>query len=233
MKLDAATLDVLDRVTVWTSATPPLSADGVQGRELSLTSDGAFGALAITGAGLVVKLRTSDMTVVAEHPVSAVHARHAAISPDGLSIAVGTTWRDGSDGTLLWIDTIAGTEATLAPPTLDAGTSAYMPFLKYGPDGRLYCGRAWNDTVPGVSIFDPATSAWVEQRGHGNAAQAAQAGGGADGEWRLAGFVSSLGLGSAISEALLPAGTAKGQTELEYVKGLYEKGMLIQSIIHV
>jgi hypothetical protein len=177
VKLDAATLDVMDRVTVWTPPPVGLGAgeggggttSDIRGRVVSVTPDGTRGAISITGASEVSLLNLSNMTVMDTWTTSGAVPRHPAISADASTIAVAYTSRDGSDGTLELIDTATGSLTDLAPDTLDVGTNTSSGFLSYGPDGRLYYGRAYNGTVPGVSIYDPIGDTWSEIAGYGNA----------------------------------------------------------------
>jgi len=182
VKLSAKNLSVKGRVTVWTDPGPPpvsLSGEGggsppynpeIRGRQISVTPDGTRGAVSISGASECSLLNLSSMSVIDTYTTAGFHPRYAAVSPDADYIVVNYTWRDDSDGTLEMIDTDTGVGTDLIPDTLDAGTSTYSPFLEWGPDGRLYYGRAWNASVPGLSIWEPVGDTWVEVTGlYGNA----------------------------------------------------------------
>ena len=172
LKLNAKTLNVVDRVTVWEPPVPspgegggPLYDDDIRGRTVSVSTTGTYGALTVTGTQEVLLLNLDSMTVMDSWLVSGYNARQAAVNADATQIAVCYTWRDDSAGELEVIDTATDVVSALVPPTLDGGTSTYSPVLTYGPDDRLYYGRAYNGSVPGLSIYDPSGPSWVELTG--------------------------------------------------------------------
>jgi hypothetical protein len=173
LKINAKTLKVEKRVTIWTPPVPGPGGEGadldIRGREVSTTLDGQFGAVSITGASEVVMLDLGSMSVMDTFATSGLDPRYAAISPDASAIVVAYTYRDSSDGTLEVIDTATGDLDTLVPDTLDVGTDTQGAFLRVGPDGRLYYGRCWNTSVPGVSVYDPVLETWTEFGGYGMA----------------------------------------------------------------
>ena len=146
-----------------------------RGRKLSLSADGSRGAVPLTDLGEIVWIDLDAFSVidtdavtsgVQNFDVSATSSmpRLAAVSPDGSEIAV--AYVDG-DGSLDVIDTSTGAISLLVPPSVilfgDPMDNTYPTFLEYGPDGRLYYGRKFNNTITGLSIYDPVAMTWVEQ----------------------------------------------------------------------
>jgi hypothetical protein len=178
VKLDAEDLSVEGELSVFpsTEVAPVGGAQGdfveYRGRKLSVSADGARGALAITDLGLVFLLDLAAMSVIDADPLApgdqafdlspgSQRARFAALSPDGSAIyAV----RQGGDGTLDVIDVATGAVTPLTPPSPVGPT--YLGFLVFGPDGRLYYGRDLDfDATPGLAIYDPAALSWSVPEG--------------------------------------------------------------------
>lgn len=175
LKLRATDLGVVERVTIWEPGPLPVGGPSgeVRGRRMVLTPDGSMGAVAIQNDGLVYLIDTSDLSVIDADDgtdgdqgfaTTTFAPRIAAPSPDGSLIYVATNRLDTNDGTLEVIDVSDGSITTLAPDTVTVGNN--MPtFLEFGPDGRLYYGRSYDSTVPGLSIYDPAGMSWTEIAG--------------------------------------------------------------------
>lgn len=163
--LNEVTLSIAATLTVFEPATGVGTGEFLEfrGRKLSVTADGAFGALPITRTGLVAYIDLADLQVAELFDVSGSHLdpRFAAISPDGGEVYIAYNSNDlPSDGTLDVLDVATGLLSPLSPPT--PGAANFVGALEFGPDGRLYYGRN-HGTEPGLSIYDPATGTWVEQ----------------------------------------------------------------------
>lgn len=175
VRLDAKSLGVKDRLTIWEPPLPGPEGGGppyeqdIRGRRMAISTGGSYGAVSVTGSGEVMMINLGSLSIMDTWSVPGFYSpRHVAINADGSTIACGFTWRDDNNGTLQMIDTATGTITPMAPPTVDPGTNAYIGFLEYGPDDRLYYGRPWDGSIPGVSIYDPVGASWTEITGYGN-----------------------------------------------------------------
>jgi hypothetical protein len=174
VRLKAKSLGVSKKLLVFPSTVMPGPGGFVEyrGRKLSITADGARGALPVTALGMVYLVDLETLALVDVDPgtsgeqgfdVSSVSAepRFAAIAPDGASIYVTfSSSATPDDGVLTVIDVATGALSPLAPPTTSSGVNNPQA-LELGPDGRLYYARNVVG-VPGLSIYDPVGDTWIE-----------------------------------------------------------------------
>lgn len=144
VKLATETLEVIDRVTLFTAATMG------DARGLSITADGTQGAVALDRLSQVVHLDLENMVVLQAIDTTETRPRVATITPDGTSIYV--FYNQSTDGEIFATSDYSST--TL--PILAGGTSQRVGNAIFGPDGRLYLARKPFDGSSALVIFDPS-----------------------------------------------------------------------------